>query len=39
MYKPVEEKYLSLMYIMYANTPSYTPISSYMVWKVQPLGT
>ena len=35
------KQYLSLMYVMYANasnnTPFYTHISSYMVWRVQPL--
>ena len=33
-------KYISLTYIMYANasnnTPSYTHVSSYVVWNVHP---
>ena len=34
------EKYISLMYIVYANTsyntPYYTHVSSYLVWRVHP---
>ena len=42
MYTLEYQKYLSLIYTIYANdldnTPSYTYITLYVAWRVQPIG-